>query len=187
MESHLSQSKIVTGIILFAILTRITLFPLIGHPPNFSAIDAIALFCGAYFSRPLIALLVVISSVWLGDVLLSQNLFGQWHLFYPGWYWQYLCYAMIILLGSLLNQSKRNASAVLFASLSASTLFFIISNFGVWFYGVLYPLTLQGLITCYIAAIPFFKNTVVSDLFFTGLLFGGQFLLSSFFGLRRLG
>ena len=51
----------------------------------------------------------------------------------------------------------------------SSTVFFLISNFGVWLLG--YPHTLEGLITCYTLAIPFFGNTLIGDLMFTGGLF----------------
>jgi hypothetical protein len=59
------------------------------------------------------------------------------------------------------------------AAFASSILFFVLTNFGMWLFSGLYPLTLEGLVACYVAAIPFFQNTVAGDLFFTALLFGG--------------
>ena len=58
------------------------------------------------------------------------------------------------------------------ASLISSTVFFIVTNLGVWLVGGLYPHTLPGLENCYILALPFFRNTLMGDLLYTGVLFG---------------
>ena len=59
------------------------------------------------------------------------------------------------------------------AGLAASILFFVVTNFGVWALDSLYPRTLEGLVICYVAAIPFFANTLAGTLFYTAVLFGG--------------
>jgi hypothetical protein len=59
------------------------------------------------------------------------------------------------------------------AAMASSVLFFLLTNFGMWLFSGFYPLTSAGLIACYVAAIPFFQNTLAGDLVFTGLLFGG--------------
>lgn len=163
--------KILLSIILLATLTRIVIPPLINHLPNFSAIDAIALFCGAYFSRRSIALLVVFLSIWIGDIFLNKIFLNHWVLFYSGFYWQYACYFLITFLGTSLKD-KVKPIRLISACLASAVLFFAMSNFGVWYSGYLYPLTFDGLLACYIAAIPFFKNTLFSDLFFSLVLFG---------------
>ncbi len=168
---HTSEVNLMIGILVFATMTRIAIPPFIGLPPNFSAIDATALFCGAYFNRRLMACGMLLVSVWIGDVFLNKMLMGHWMLFYPGFYWQYGCYVLIICMGSLLK-NQRKSIYLLPICLAASILFFVISNLGVWLSGLLYPMTLDGLLACYIAAIPFFKNTLLSDLFFSIVLFG---------------
>lgn len=182
------EFKILLSIILFATLTRIAIPSFLGHPPNFSAIDATALFCGTYFSRRSIACLVVLLSVWIGDILLSKISMGQWNLFYSGFYWQYGCYFLITFIGAALKDKVRPLPLVS-TCLTSSILFFGISNFGVWYSGFLYPQTLNGLFTCYVSAIPFFKNTLLSDLFFTLLLFGSfnliKFTLPSLILMRK--
>jgi hypothetical protein len=168
----LTPSNLVLGIVLLATLSRIALPPLLGHSPNFSPIDAIALFCGAYFSRRLVAIGIAIFAIWAGDILLSKLLLGHWTLFYPGFYWQYGSYALITCLGSLALARRVKILPLILTSLAASSLFFIISNFGVWANGLMYPQNFQGLMACYIVAIPFFKNTLLSDLLYAAVLFG---------------
>ncbi|MBX3709882.1 MAG: hypothetical protein KIT56_04525 [Gammaproteobacteria bacterium] len=165
------MNKIILSIVIFATITRIAIPPFIGHLPNFSAVDAIALFSGAYFHKRSTALLIVLSSIWIGDIFLSKMFTGEWVLFYSGFYWQYASYLLITCIGSTLKGMLSPIRLVSSCFISA-ILFFIISNFGVWYSGLLYPLTLDGFITCYVSAIPFFKNTLLSDLFFSILLFG---------------
>ncbi len=171
----MKQQNILLSIIVFATLTRVAIPPLFAHLPNFSALDALALFCGAYCERRMTAIAITLVSVWVGDVLLTHS------LFYPGFYWQYGCYALITLLGSYTSSlwkhsTNQNISRWIpaFAGMTTASaiLFFVVSNFGVWFSGTLYPQTMDGLIACYIAAIPFFKHTLISDLIFTSILFG---------------
>jgi len=59
------------------------------------------------------------------------------------------------------------------AAIASSVLFFVVTNFGMWLFSGFYPRTLLGLETCYIAAIPFFQNTLAGDLFYATMLFGG--------------
>lgn len=162
--------KLIMSIGLFAILSRMALPPLFGHLPNFSPIAAIALFCGAHFHKRFLAIIVTLFSVWLGDIVMSKVLLGSWTFFYQGWYWQYGSYFLITLLGMQLTQQVKPFQLIS-ACFGSAILFFVISNFGVWYSGLLYPLTLDGLIACYAAAIPFFKNTLFSDLFFAMILF----------------
>jgi hypothetical protein len=67
---------------------------------------------------------------------------------------------------------KVSVKNLIFASVTASVSFFAITNFGVWALGTLYPKTPAGLMESYIAAIPFFQNSLLGDLFFVGVMFG---------------
>ena len=67
---------------------------------------------------------------------------------------------------------KVSVKNLIFASVTASVSFFVITNFGVWALGTLYPKTPAGLLSSYIAAIPFFQYSLIGDLFFVGLMFG---------------
>jgi hypothetical protein len=157
-------------IILLAAFSR-----LIPHPPNFAPIGAMALFGTAYFSRKYLALLIPILGMWMSDIFLNNVVYGEYFegfvLFYQGFYWTYGAFILIGLLGFILLK-KVKVQTVLLGSLSASILFFLVSNFGVWFSGTMYPKDFSGLMACYTAAIPFFKNTLMGDLVYCGVLFG---------------
>jgi len=161
---------VLLGIVAAATISRISIPPILGHPSNFSPIDSIALFSGCYFSRKWAAFIVPLLSVWLSDIFITRMFVGHWELFYQGFYWQYACYPVMVLIGSLLS-SKVKAINLASGSLSASILFFIVSNFGVWASTMLYPKTIGGLAICYGAGIPFFSSTIISDLVYSAILF----------------
>lgn len=157
-------------IILLAAFSR-----LLPHPPNFAPVSAMALFGAAYFPRKYLALILPIAAMWLSDLVLNNLVYAQYFdgftFFYQGFYWTYSAFIAIGVLGFLVLK-KVTPLRLMVASLSASVLFFVISNFGVWASGYMYPLTWQGLIACYTAAIPFFKNTLAGDLVYCSVLFG---------------
>ncbi|MCS6983595.1 MAG: hypothetical protein NZM25_00520 [Leptospiraceae bacterium] len=153
-----------------AALTR-----LLPHPANFAPMTAMALFSGAMVSPFLMSLLLFLGSLWLSDLLVNNLLFheffGRFVFFYDGFYWQYLSYLLISLWGRIAIR-KFAFYPIIGSLLSSSVLFFLLSNFGVWLLGKLYPLTLEGLVQCYIAALPFFRNALLGDLTYGALLFG---------------
>jgi hypothetical protein len=160
----------ITLLILFAAFSR-----LIPHPPNFAPIGAMALFGAAYFSQRYLAFLIPIFSMWLSDLVLNNVLYGQYfdHFvwFYDGFYWTYGAFLIIGLVGFVLLKRVKPQRLIV-ASLMASVLFFLISNFGVWASGTMYSHSFSGLISCYTAGILFFKNTLLGDLVYCGVLFG---------------
>ncbi len=155
-----------------AALTR-----LMPHPPNMTSIAAIALFGGAYFSDKWLAFLVPLTALFISDMALGG--------FYRGMEVVYLSFALIVCIGLWL-QKHRTVLPIAGAALTSSVLFFALTNLGVWAFSGMYPTTAEGLIACFTAALPFFTNTVMGDLFYTALLFGGFALLESqFTGLRE--
>ena len=161
------------ALIFIAALTRI-----IPHPPNFSPIEAVALFGGAYFAQRHWAIVVPLVAMFASDLLLG--------LFNGGVYWSYFasagyllvyaCIALSTVLGFGLR-GKVSGGRVLAYSLAGSMLFFIVTNFGAWLSVPGYPKTLAGLGAAYVAGIPFFQWTVLGTLFYSALLFGGFALL----------
>jgi hypothetical protein len=121
-----------------------------------------ALFGGAYFNRKSFAFAVPLAAMFLTDAIIG---------FHSEMWLVYLSFALIVLIGMLMLK-KVNIKNVIIASLTASISFFIITNFGVWAFGTMYPKNIAGLIECYIAAIPFIQNTLIGDLFFSGIMFG---------------
>jgi hypothetical protein len=149
---------VLAGIILTAAAFRI-----LPHPHNFSPIAALALFGGAQFADKRAAFLVPLAAMFLGDLVLGL------HALIPVIYG---CFALIVCLGFWLRKQK-SAGRIAVAALAGSMLFFALTNFAVWAGTSLYPKTGAGLAECYLAAIPFFKNTLTGDLFYTTVLFGG--------------
>ncbi|MCK7537621.1 MAG: hypothetical protein MZV63_45045 [Marinilabiliales bacterium] len=143
--------------ILAAAFTR-----LIPHPPNFTAVGAMALFGGAYFSEKKFAFIVPLAAMLISDLIIG---------FHNGMLSVYLSFVLIVGIGIILSQ-KIKLKNVVAASLLSSVLFFILTNFQMWVQSPLYAKDISGLITCYVAAIPFFHHTVLGDLFFVGTLFG---------------
>ena len=143
---------------------------LVPHPPNFSPIDAMALFSGAYLGRRALAFAAPLAALLLSDFVLG---------FYAGMGFVYASVALIVLIGWLLSE-KKTALRIGAAAVAGSVAFFVITNFGMWLFSGFYPVTPAGLEACYVAAIPFFQNTVAGDLFYAALLFGGFALLEQF-------
>ena len=157
------------ALIFIAALTRV-----IPHPPNFSPIEAVALFGGAYFAKRHWALLVPLLAMFASDLVLGVINGGiYWEYFASaGYLLVYACILLSTLLGFGLR-GKVGAGRVLAYSLAGSMLFFLVTNFGVWASGTMYPKNMGGLVAAYVAGVPFFQWTVLGTLFYSALLFGG--------------
>jgi hypothetical protein len=136
---------------------------LVPHPPNFTPIGAMALFSGAYLGKRGLAFVAP-----LGPLLLSDAIIG----FHTGMPFVYASVMLVVLIGWAVR-SRITPMRIASAAVASSVLFFAITNLGVWLKGIYYPQTLSGLAACYVAAIPFFQNTLAGDLFYAALLFGG--------------
>ncbi|MCS6971955.1 MAG: hypothetical protein NZL89_02935 [Leptospiraceae bacterium] len=172
MDRFSWRGAVIITLILVAAFSRI-----IPHPPNFSPLNTIALFGAAYFPRPFVAIAVPLAATWLSDLFLNNVTYAQanqpfvWG--YPGMLWQYAAYVLIAAWGLWLFRRGTGFWHIATASLSAGLIFFVVSNFGVWASGGLYPQTISGLIACYVAALPFYQGTLLGDIFYAVLLFGG--------------
>jgi hypothetical protein len=166
---------VITSMILAAAAAR-----LIPHPPNFTPIGAMALFAGVCLAPRWTAFLVPLAAMALSDLLLYQiHTRPPEPAIYLGFRAiVYGCFAVMVCVGFWLR-SRYTVLRLVGAMLGSSVLFFVVTNFAVWALGqgLDYPKTLTGLIACYVAAIPFFQNTVLGDAFFTVLLFGGLALI----------
>ena len=136
---------------------------LLPHLPNVTPITAMALFGGAYFSDKRLAFLAPLAALLLSDLILGLH--DQMPVVYAS-------FALIVCIGFWL-QARRRWLPIAGAALAGSVLFFVTTNFGVWLFGSLYPKNSEGLVACYVAAIPFFGNTLLGDGLYTALLFGG--------------
>ena len=157
---------------------------LLPHLPNVTAMTALALFGGAYFSDRRLAFGVPLLALLISDIALG--IYWQWSFrAIQGHMWvQYICFCGIVCMGFLLRDG-RNALRVGIVALSASCLFFIVTNFAEWLFQPWYPKTGAGLVASYVAGIPFFRNMLIGDLLYTALLFGGFQLLERRFAQLR--
>jgi hypothetical protein len=154
---------VIMGLILSAVIVRLAMSGI----PNVSPITALALFSGAYLADRKLAILVPIAAMFIGDLVLGlHNIM----------FFVYGAFILISLIGIFIS-TRVCGHVVIAASLVSSVLFFLVTNFGVWVVSGFYPMTFEGLLACYTAAIPFFQMTLMGDLFFTGIIFGAFMLL----------
>lgn len=140
------------------------LLRLVPHLPNFAPIGAMALFGGTYMNKKW-AIALPLAAMFASDIFIG----------FDGWTSRltvYGSFAAIGLIGIWLRKHKSPVNMVA-ATLASSLLFFVVTNFGVWAFGTIYPKTIDGLLACFAAALPFFRNTVLGDAFYVTTLFGG--------------
>jgi hypothetical protein len=150
--------------VIFAVLARMPFMP---HPWGFTPVAAALLYFGARGSRR--QLWVPFGLMITSDVLLNKFVYA-----YPlswdqpvVWAW----YAAILLLGTQLHENS-GWLRVAGAALASSVSFFILSDLAVWAFGTMYPKTWSGLVSCYVAALPFFRRGLAGDMLFTAVMFG---------------
>ncbi len=161
---------VLTLIVLAAAATRIA-----PHPPNMTSIAALALFAGAHFEDKRLAFAVPLIALFLADLVIG---------FHRGMPIVYLSFALIVGVGLWLR-THRQAALIAGATLFSSILFFALTNLSVWAFSGMYARTAAGLAACYVAALPFFGNSVIGDLFYALALFGGFALLERRFTVLR--
>jgi hypothetical protein len=147
---------------------------------NFSPIGAMALFAGTYFLNRPKAFITPIFVLFASDILIMNIFYPEFRngLLYNGWYWNYGSFFLMVVVAQYLRSGSVLRS-IFAGSILAALIHFSISNFGEWVVGSInlstglpYERSLSGLIECYRMAIPFFRNTLLSNLVFSGLLFG---------------
>lgn len=145
-----------------AIIAFLALSRVLPHPHNFSIVTAMALFGGAYFSSRSLALVVTLSAMLLSDAVLG---------FHSSMWVVYGSFALVVLMGSAASRFREKIPAMAGLAFVSSLLFFFTTNTAVWAFYDMYPHTLEGLGMCYVAALPFFQNSLISDVLFTVVLF----------------
>lgn len=148
-------------LVLAAMIASAALARLIPHPPNFTPVGAMALFGGACLADRRLALLVPLAAIFLSDLVIGL------HVLIPVVYGSF---AVNVLLGRWLR-SRRTLVNTAAVALAGAVQFFVVTNFACWL--LWYPHTAEGFAACYVAAIPFFQNTLMGDAVFATALFGG--------------
>jgi hypothetical protein len=160
METPMTKTQLNLALAICLILIAVSL-RVLPHPANFAPIAAVAIFGGAVLPRKL-AILVPLSAMMMSDAIV-----GFHSLIFLTWG----CYALIALASSTWLKTP-NLLKGLSVTLSGSFFFFAVTNFGVWVSSGMYAHTWNGLGKCFTLALPFFRNTFLSDIIFTGALLG---------------
>lgn len=161
LEIYLSYCAVLLG----AVFLR-----LVPHIPNVAPIAALALFSGVKMSN------------WKGFavplvVMIISDFFLGFHATVP---FVYASFLLIVEIGHLLRKNTTPLSVGI-GTLMGSILFFIVTNFGVWVTSSMYEKTIRGLLHCYVMGLPFFRNTLSGDIFYTVVFFLGYRIFSLLF------
>jgi hypothetical protein len=163
---------LVAFLIVFDVAAR-----LLPHAPGLWPAAASALFAGRMLRVPGLALVVPLVATALSNVALAND----------DWRVTLVVYAAITVpaLAGMLTRRWAGALPVVAAMVSTSLIFFAATNFAVWAFNGMYPMTFDGLVQCYVAALPFLDKTVIGDLFWTAVLFGGAWAVQNAPALAR--
>lgn len=162
-----------------SLISLAALLRVLPHPPNFAPVAAVALFAGAVLPRRLGVIIPLLAMV------ASDAIIGFHSLILVTWG----CYAVIALASHYWLQ-QRTVWRIAFATVGASLFYFIVTNYAVWQFEDMYSHSMSGLIRCFTLALPFLRNTLLSDLLFSASLFGLYTLAhksgQQFFGLPEV-
>lgn len=155
-KNIIQQTIAAVCIVLFAVVLR-----LLPHPPNVAPIAALALFGGVYLDKRIAFVLPLLAMVF-SDIFLG---FSQSTPFV------YLSFLLTVGIGMWVRNNT-SFKRVIVGACGASVIFFLITNFGYWLTFSLYPKTFEGQMMAYINALPFYRNSLIGDFFYTGVFFG---------------
>ncbi|MBI3883699.1 MAG: hypothetical protein HY305_05680 [Sphingobacteriales bacterium] len=181
----IDKSIIVSFVLLVIIAALYRIMP--GRPFGFAPQIAMALFAGSVIKDRKISFLLPLISMFISDVIyevLFQNGLSAIKGFYEGQILNYVLFGGITVIGFFIKKDSMIQIAA--GSLIGATAYFLLCNFGVWVGGGLdinsqpYPKTLEGLVACYTAALPFFKMSIYSTLFFSTVLFSVYYMVNKF-------
>ncbi|HRI80343.1 MAG TPA: hypothetical protein PLR06_12490 [Cyclobacteriaceae bacterium] len=174
MATHSLQPRTTTLIIMilaaagFRLIQSSNVFSILS---NVTPVGAIALFGGCYFKENWKAFLVPLTALALSDLVLNLVFyFDYWTFYFSGVIWIYGSFALMVVMGRYIK--RVTALRVVLSGIAAALVHYIITDFGVWVEGILYPRTMSGLMQCYYAAIPYLRNMLVGNLVFCAVLFG---------------
>ena len=154
-------------LVLLALVSR-----LVPHPGwlNFTAVGGALLYFGARRSwREMLAPLAALMATDYVLTVYSYHYAFKWENYIPTWTW----YVMAMALGYILLHARTTFARVGAGVVLGPTSFFLVSNYSVWAATAdMYPHTFRGLLTCYVAGLPFYRNDLVSTGVVAGLAFG---------------
>lgn len=157
----MKNEKLVSVLVFLVLISVAVISRTTSHLWNLTAVGAVSLFAGAYFSKKWVAVLVPMLALLISDAIIG---FDRQSMSV------YIAYAVIVALGFFLQVTSARTKVLAFSFLGA-VLFFVITNFTFWYNESLYPHNFAGLMQSYMMGLPFFHNQLLGDLGFTILLF----------------
>ena len=188
----MKHTNSITGFILLALVAALA--RLIPHIPNFTPVESLTLFSTAYILRKRWAFVLSVTLLYISDFIINNTVARSFFPDHEGlvWFSQYMIFtvvamALIVLVSSKFLR-KINVGNVILSVLIASVIFFIVTNFGSWVVEKsIYTRDLNGLMTSFAAGLPFFRSSLISNLLFSTILFGGFEMYQYFaYGQKRI-
>ena len=157
------KNKILELLIAVLFIAAGVILRILPHAPNFTPIAAIALFGAVYLPKK-IALILPIIAMAISDAFIGYYDFKLIAVVY-------VSFLLCVVVGFWLKKNKKWYT-VLGSSFLTAFIFFFFTNFAVFAFSEWYPKTIFGLVSCFTMALPFFKNTLLGDIFYSGVFFG---------------
>jgi hypothetical protein len=145
-------------------IALVALYRIAPHPWNVTPVGAMFVLGGLYLGRSFAWMAAPFAGLLVSDTVLNLAFDGR--PFHPERLVDYLAFALIGLAARW--TAEKPFAARVGVVIGAPVAFFLISNFGVWLVGGLYPRTPAGLVDCYTLALPFFRGTLYGDWLFAG-------------------
>jgi hypothetical protein len=173
MNAELSQKEnlLYRTLLAFAVIVIAAVLRIAPHPWNFAPVGAMALFSGAVVRDRRLAFFFPLLSLFVGDIFVG---------FHKLMFVVYASFLVSVVIGLWLRD-RRSPLRITLATLLGAIQFFLVTNFAVWQFLGGFPRTASGLVSCYVAGIPFFWNTLAGDAFYAALFFGGFALAERLF------
>ncbi len=171
IENGQKKSAIPRTVVILAMIAISAALRIAPHPWNFTPVGAMALFSGAVVRDRRLAFFFPLLALFVGDLFVGLH---KLMLIV------YASFLINVALGLWLRDRRTTPRITLLTFLGALQ-FFLVTNFGVWAFLDSFPRTFAGLITCYLAGLPLFLNTLAGDALYSSLLFGGFALAERLF------
>lgn len=174
MSTAKSYSLFIVSLIALGIFSRF-----IPHPPNATAIGALAIFGGFAFKRFWMAAAILFTALFISDLAINNIVYGAYNngfiLFTSGATFIYGGFLLSIVLGKNIK-NRYTLSRIGSATILSVLAFFLLTNAGVWAASPMYPASFSGLISAYVAGIPFALNQLIATALYSAVLFGAHAL-----------
>ena len=181
MKSESKKTLVISGLfILFGAFSRMFTFL-----PNFSALESLALFGGAYIALRYVAILIPLAAMFFSDLVINNTVARQFFpnqegfiVFSDYMIWNALAIVLIVLFGRVFLKKVNLLNGVI-GILGATAIFWIITNIAAWLSPTgLFPITFAGMMANFVAALPFLKNSLLGNFAFGFILFGSYEMLT---------